>query len=194
MIALPVFWKRMKAGRLLNEVRAERWSSVNFEKAKEISERYGGHPGIFGRQGVPCSVNTCRFDIAVSNFPMNYLHLAPKTAFYVSLHLQMDRVTAVSSDLLSTVIGGSPPQPAPLGATVVEDIGETASPGFRSTLNTDAVAGASTISVALNASATSEERRTAYDFDLGCLTKLGGCKHAGDFLPRAVGMANGLRH
>jgi hypothetical protein len=23
MIALPVFWKRMKAGRLLNEVRAE---------------------------------------------------------------------------------------------------------------------------------------------------------------------------
>jgi hypothetical protein len=190
MIVLPAFWKRMKAGRILNEVRAERWSSVNFEEAKEISERFGGRPGIFGRQGVPCSASSCRFDIAVSNFPMDYLHLAPKTGFYVSIHVQNNRVTAVSSDLLSITLGGSPPQPAPLGADVVEDIVQTdpSAPGFRPMLNTDSVAGASTTRVALNASATAEERRAAYDFNLGCLTKLGGCKRAEDFLPRAAGM------
>lgn len=189
MVVLPVFRKRVEAGRILNEVRNERWSSVNFEKAREISERYGGHPGIFGRDNASCAASSCRFDIAVSNFPMDYLHLAPKTGFYVSIHLQNNRVTTISSDLLSTIIGGSPPQPAPLGATVVEDIGETgiSAPGFRSAVSTDRVAGASTINVALNASATAAERRTAYDFNLSCLTKLGGCKYAGDFLPRAMG-------
>ena len=194
MIILFVFWKRVKAERILNEVRNEHWASVNFERAREISERYRGHPGVFGRQGLPCNENSCRFDIAVSNFPMDYLHLAPKTGFYVSINIQNDRVTAVGCDLLSIILGGSPPEPAPLGAHVVEDIGETAAPGFRSSLNTDAVAGAATINVALNASATAEERRTAYDFNLSCLTKLGGCKYAGDFLPQAVGMGNALRH
>jgi hypothetical protein len=151
----------MKAGRLLNVVRAERWSSVNFEKAKAISERYGGQPGIFGCQSVSCSANSCRFDIAVSNFPMDYLHLAPKTGFCVSINVQNDRVTAVSSDLFSIILGGSPLEPAPLGAHVVEDVVQTdpSAPGFRSTLNTDSVAGASTINVALNPSATAEERR-----------------------------------
>ena len=191
MTVLPVSWKRMKAGRILDVVTTERWSSVNFEKAKEISERYGGHPGVFGRRGLPCSENSCRFDIAVSNFPMDYLHLAPKTGFYVSINVQNDRVTAISSDLLSITLGGSPLEPAPLGAHVVEDLVKTdpSAPAFLSSLNTDNVAGASTINVALTPSATAEERQSAYDFNLGCLTKLGGCKRAGDFLPRAAGTA-----
>jgi hypothetical protein len=192
MVVLPVLWKRMKAGRILNEVRVEHWSSVNFEKAREISERYGGQPGILGRQNVPCSASSCRFDIAVSNFPMDYLRLAPKTGFHVSIHVRNNRVTAVSSDLLSTILGGSPPQLAPLGADVIEDIEQTdpSAPAFRLTLDTDSVSGASTINVALNALATAEERKAAYDFNLGCLTKLGGCKQAGDFLPRAAAMVS----
>jgi len=192
MIVLPVWWKRTKAERILSEIRVEHWSSVNFEEAREISQRYGGHPGIFGRQNMPCSASSCRFDIAVSNFPLDYLHLAPKTGFYVSIHLKDDRVTAVSSDLLSTILSGSSFQPAPLGADVIEDIVQTDSsaPGFLSTLSTDSVSGASTINVALNASATREERQAAYDFNLGCLTKLSGCKQAGDFLPRAAGMVS----
>ncbi|HUA14932.1 MAG TPA: hypothetical protein VMG31_06520 [Verrucomicrobiae bacterium] len=186
MVVLPVSWKHMKAGRILNEIRAERWSSVNFEKAKEISEKYGGHPGLFGREGLPCNADSCRFDIVVSNFPMDYLHLAPKTSFDVSIHVQSNRVTAVSSDLLSRILGGSPAGPAPLGADVVENIGQTdpSAPAFLWNINTDTVAGASTINVALNPSATAEQRRAAYNFNLGCLTKLGGCKSPGDFLPR----------
>lgn len=189
MIVLPVFWKRYKAGRLLNEVRVERWSSVNFKKAKEISERYGGHPGVFGRQGVPCNANGCRFDIVISNSPMNHLHLAPETAFSVSIHVQNDHVITVSSDLLSIILVGSPPQPAPLGAHVGEQIAHTvpSEPGFVWTHSANSVTGASTVNVALNASATAAQRREAYDFNLGCLTKFGGCKEPFDFLPRASG-------
>ena len=191
MIVLPVSWKRMKAGRILNEVRVERWSSVNFEKAMEISERYGGHPGTWGRQSEPCSARSCRFDTAVSNSPMDYLHAAPTTGFYVSINVQNDRVTKVTSDLLSTILTGSPPESAPLGADVSEDIMQThpAAPGFLSSLNTDRLDGGSTINAALTPSATAEERQAAYDFNLGCLTKLRGCKHAADFLPRVAGIA-----
>lgn len=190
VVVLPVCWKRLKAGWILNELKTEHWSSVSFEKAQEISKRYGGRSGTFGRQGVPCRADSCRFDISVSNFPMDYLHLAPKTAFYVSIHVRNDRVTAVTSDLLSTILSGSPPESAPLGANVVEDIGPTgpSTPGFRSTLSMDNVAGASTINVTLNASATAEEKSAAYDFNLSCLTKIGGCKHAGEFLPQAAGI------
>ncbi len=191
VVVLSVSWKHIKAGRILNEIRNERWSSVNFEEAREISETYGGHPGVFGRHGIPCNADSCRFDIAVSNFPMDFLHLAPKTSFDVSIHVQSGRVTAVSSDLLSRILGGSPPEPAPLGANVVENIEQTdpSAPAFLWNINTDIVAGASTINVAINPSATAEQRRAAYDFNLSCLTKLGGCKDARDFLPRAVGMA-----
>jgi hypothetical protein len=186
-IVLPLVWKRIRAERILNAVRGEHWSSVDFVKAKGISERYGGHPGVFGRQDAPCNASSCRFDIVVSNSPMHFLHLAPKTALYVSIQVRDNRVTAVSADLLSTILGGIS-EPAPLGAHVLEQIvpSEPSVPGLVSTVSVDDVAGGSTVNVALNGSASTEEREVAYDFNLGCLTKVRGCKHAEDFLPRAA--------
>src|SRR5208337_3651231 len=170
MIVLPAFWERMKAGRILNEVRVERWSSVNFEKAREISERYGGHPGVFGRQGMPCNADSCRFDIVVSNFPMDYLHLAPKTEFSASIAVHNNRITAVSPSLLSMIFVGSPPEPAPLGAVVSENfVTDPSVPGFSAVRRSGDTPGGSVILIHVAASATADERQAAYDFNLDCL-------------------------
>jgi hypothetical protein len=189
-IATYLYGKRTKAEQILDEVRTERWSSLNFESAKEISQKYGGYPGTFARNDVPCTASSCRFDVSVTNFPLDYLHLAPKTGFYVSVRVKNNSVDAVSCSLLSVVTAGSPPQGAPLGAHVQDDIAlmDPTVPGYISTFGTGAVPGGSTINVGITAAATPDEKRAAFDFNMACLTKLGGCKSARDFLPRAAGI------
>ena len=190
MVLLPVFWKRMKAEHILDRIRAEQWSSMSFEKVSEISEKYGGHPGAFGRRGVPCNADSCRFDIVVSNFPMDYLHLAPRTEFSVSIAVDNNHVTEVRPGLLSATFVGAPPELTPLGAVVSENFVTAPSVlGFSAVRRSGDTPGGSIILVHLTASATAQQRQAAYDFNLGCMTKLMGCKHAEDFLPRAAEMA-----
>ena len=188
--ALVLYWKRTRAVRLLNEVKTQHWSSVNFAKAKAISERYGGHPGTFGRSGMPCIPSGCRFDIEISNFPLDYLRVAPKTVFDVSIHVQDDSVDAVSTALLSIITLGSPPEQATIGAHVGEEIKQKnpTVPGYMATLNLvdNSLLEKSVIAVGLTPTATSGEQRAAYDFNLVCLTKFGGCKSVRDFLPIAA--------
>ena len=189
-------WKRTRAARLLDEVKTQHWSTMNFEKARAISERYGGHPGTFGRSGMPCIASSCRFDIEISNFPLDYLHLAPKTVFDVSIHVKDDSVDTVSAALLSVIALGSPPEQSPIGAHVGERMTQidSAVPGYISTINVvdNALPEKSVIAIGLTPAATPYEKRAAYDFNLACLTKLGGCKSVREFLPSAAERA--LKH
>src|SRR6185312_6132139 len=188
--AIVLSWKRMRAVRLLNEVKTQRWSTVNFARAKAISEGYGGHPGTFGRNGMPCIPSDCRFDIEISNFPLDYLRVAPKPVFDVSIHVQDGGVDAVSTSLLSIVTLGSPPEQAPIGAHVGEEIKQKnpTVPGYMATLNLvdNTLPEKSVIAVGLTPTATSDEKHAAYDFNMVCLTKFGGCKSVRDFLPIAA--------
>lgn len=195
VIGLWASANRRKAKHLLAEIQDPRWTSATFEDARNLSARYGGHavghgldapltpedyPTNFG-----CNKSRCRFSIAIPNTPLFQLHLAPRTELWTSLKVENDRVTSVTVGLMSQKKEKG--EDFDLAVDVTSEFcypcyggQQPYSTQFGWDHRSNRPFG---LLVRLTPASTPAQRHSAYDLNLACLTKFGGCKDARSFLP-----------
>lgn len=195
VIGLWAFANQRKAKHLLAEIQDPRWASAAFEDARNLSEKYGGHavghgldapltpedyPANFG-----CNKSGCRFNIKISNTPLFQLHLAPRTELNAGLQVERGRVTRVTVGLTS--LKKEKAAEFELAVDVIDEFcypcydgQQPYSAHFGWDYRSQRPVG---LTVRLTPASTPAQRHSAYDLNLACLTKFGGCKDARALLP-----------
>jgi hypothetical protein len=190
VIGLWAFVNRRKAKHLLAEVQDPRWALATFEDARNLSEKYGGHavghgldspltpedyPANFG-----CNKSRCRFSIAISNTPLFQLHLAPRTELFADLQVEGNRVTRIAVGLMS--LNKEKGEDFELAVDVSDEFcypcydgQQPYSTRFGWDYRSQRPFG---LMVRLTPASTPAQRHSAYDLNLACLTRFGGCKDA----------------
>jgi hypothetical protein len=177
--------------RLLAEVQDQRWATATFEDARNLSGKYGGHAVGHGLNAplTPadypdgCNKARSRFNIEVSNTPLFQLHLAPRTGFFASLAVESNRVTRVAVGLMSQ--GKAKEEDIELIVDVADEFCYPCYEGQQPYLrhfswDHNCPSG---LMIQLTSASTPAQRHSAYDLNLACLTKLGGCKDSRSFSP-----------
>ena len=122
----------------------------------------------------PCSPQKCQLQYRFDNIGMRILRLAPPTGFYFSFDFQNGRLTSKEA-----VLG----QGICCAALVREVRFNAAETEGRSGYEVVPNGAPYKVLVTLDTRATAEERRISYQFNLSCLTALGGCGDAHQLLP-----------
>lgn len=193
MIAVEAVQISRKAERLLAEAREIKVGESNSAQVLQLVKRYHGQ----ARKGVECTPSDCPYDIVITNRSLSRFRLAPYTDFAVSFVIGEGRTIHIDFGLMSQFKGptyysgrlvyGEATSFSFL-AQVVDDLEYSQHYASREKYsvaikrdyekNRPAV-----VSVYLTPSADAVTRDKALAFNLGCLSKLGGCRDAGEFLP-----------
>jgi hypothetical protein len=177
-----VFWavvenNRRKAERFFRyastlEIGGARYSDV--QRTLRDYSQYLNYPD-------PCSAQDCTVTFQFHNSWLKTLHLAPGTVFGGDMVFR-DGVLGTREFYLgqgrccvAIVDEGRHLLPAALA--------DPSSPNFSKKLWRGDSAEPLKVWMLLTPEASSEQRRLAYDFNLGCLSKLGGCKSGADLSP-----------
>jgi hypothetical protein len=161
---------RRQAELFLSKAQQLNVGSSSYEQVLNALQQFQRYQYLSG----PCSSMQCELEYHFDNTGVRVLRLVPPTGFYFSFDFHNGLLTGKKA-----VLG----QDVCCVALVREtrfDPGERAGiPAYELIPN-----GAPyKVLVKLDTRATDEERRIAYQFNLGCLTTVGGCKDAHELLP-----------
>lgn len=180
LIASP----RARAVKLLRQMSAIQLNRTHFQQAQTLAAQFGGQAACVG--------DNCLFQF--QNVWLHRLHLAPLTEFTVMLVRG-----GSASDPGGGSIGAvdmamlvSAPEPAgPIASALVfERAGGRGDTPFQASVTIASDGHAGRTVVVMTPAASPRERARARDFNLRCLTRLGGCKSSRELLP---GVWNGAR-
>lgn len=172
-------YSRHQAEALLTVIRGLDLRTSDLKIAQSLSSRFGGH--AVGE----CNVQTCRIDIEMPNTPLYQLHLARRTALGVTFFIRDDRVAQADVGLVCV-----PPRIEDNGFGVGVSVSQRScypcyegQKTYFAKMNGTDPKRPSQIIVILSAASTSQQRMRAYDINLGCLSKLGGCGNPLSMMP-----------
>ncbi len=185
MIAIETVQTRRKVERLLGEIRALKVGDSNLDKLCQLVERYNGSV----RDGAKCKTSTCTMKISITNESLSKYHLAPWSGFGVEFIIKQGRTVHLGLELWSNARGMSyyykrlvSGQETGFGcfAGVLDDSADSDS--YHTGSESFVRKGPDRIIVRLTPT-DAAMRKKAQEFNLGCLSKLGGCRTPKEILP-----------
>ncbi len=193
VIAFEAAQTRRSAEGLLLEARELRVGDSNSVRVLQLAEKY--HGGI--RKGVECKPSNCAIDIEIRNRSLSRFHLAPPTSFAVSFFTSQGRSVQISFGMMSTILGptyylrrwfyGEAPS-FTFAAEVLDDLEKSefhqSDEKYSALARRDYFQNRPEILIVhLTPKVDLKVRDKALAFNLSCLSKLGGCRDASEFLP-----------
>jgi len=197
---------RRRAERLLQDVRQLQVGKSTFEDARALILRH--HGGVSTYDHTPCSPAHCTLDVTLKHFPFFIelwgRFLTPQMGDYLlrllpALGLQdglgganvtVDRGIVTHLDY-AVFVRGKGGEVLGRRASEFKEVPKYLQDGMGQRsyhvgwFNITTPGGGEGIDSTLTAQANTEERKRAYDFDFGCLTKSGGCTSLCQFAPTA---------
>lgn len=192
MIAIETVRARRKAERLMAEVRALRVGDSNLDKVYQLVERYNGRV----RDGDKCKTAECTVEIIITNQSLSRYHLASWTFFGVTFFIRQGRTVRISLVLESEIkdlsyffkrlVYGQEIDFVCV-ASISDDLEYSkynqSGERYRVVARRDVENRPERLIVLLSPTVDAVTRDKALAFNLGCLSKLGGCRDASEFLP-----------
>lgn len=182
IVTTRVIRQKRVARSFLSEAAALKLESADDAQVRRLASRYGGRIGA----GV-CNANRCSYFFSFDNSWLRRLHLAPPTRLTSTLSTENGILVHRNIELASG---------KPLAAYIAfvderlslrNPIEERLSlPGLKEPFDIGReTSGGSRwrVFVNLTPAATNEQHRIAYDLDVGCLSRIGGCEDAYQLLP-----------
>ncbi len=162
---------RWQAAKLLQQTQALQIGHTPFSQIEQLITEYPGRNTCYEDD---CSV---RFD----NAWMHRLGLAPVTQLQVILHRRESRLSGINAAMM---VADKSLQQQPLATAMVFDSPQQgSSPAWRAVITDDATRRPVKTFVQMSPQATADQRRASFGFNLGCLTRRGGCQTSRDLLP-----------
>jgi hypothetical protein len=168
----PAYYVRLCAKQFLAEVEMLRPGKSSIQDIRLLERRYRR---FVVPHDSPCTDEHCEIGFSFDNQWLARIHMAPGTVFGA-------RITATSGKISSISIGLDTP---PAYFTNVKEVaGQADSTPYKLT-GRRATSGSAqfSLNVELTAAVSEGIRRSAYNFNLSCLTKVGGCNDARQMLP-----------
>ncbi|MGH9412349.1 MAG: hypothetical protein ACRD0Y_01285 [Terriglobales bacterium] len=171
---------RSHASHLLRQLRAVEVEHTQFNSVEALARAYGSSAACVG--------DNCLFQF--QNVWLHRLRLAPRTEFSVMLRRQ-----GSESDAGGGVVGAmdmamlvSPDAPSDAGgaiasAMVFDHIDADGLPPYDASITFGSNGKPGRTVVRMSPHASAHERRAAREFNLGCLTRIGGCRTSRQLLP-----------
>lgn len=187
LVAALLWWQVFSVQRdtehLLSVLPSVQVGSTTVEQFRQMAEAAGVTP-----QGW-CQGDTCAYGLQARNRVLRRLRLAPSTGISITVEFK-ERVASVVS------VWGDIGQFSEIGTAMVDEMNY----GGRLKCGSPACFGRQDnypgvpwrVWVKLDATAPVESRKRAFAFNAGCLSRIGGCKNAGELLPSALGPHPGM--
>lgn len=192
IIAHQALQTQRKAEHLLAEVRALKLGDSNLDKVYQLVERYNGR--VSDRD--QCKTSNCSVAFMITNDSLTRYRFAPWTGFAVGIDINQGRTAALDLEMWSAardisyyhhlLVTG---QHSDFGCVAM--VGEVSKysdhyrPWMESIVKRGLMKGEikDSIWVRLMPAANAAIRDKAMQINLDCLSRLGGCREARDFLP-----------
>jgi hypothetical protein len=165
---------KKNAEALLSELQNIQMGQTGFDEVRAIAMQYSSHV----RKGTGiCMPSECNLTLGFENLWLQRLHLAPRTTFGAVLLVRNGRIyyvnTAMTLDSGDEVISAS--------TTMVEE--DHGQPSYSVVTKRGVDNRPWQVIVHLTPRATVSQQQRAFQFNLACLYRLGGCKDSSNLLP-----------
>ncbi|MGH9486601.1 MAG: hypothetical protein ACRD04_03315 [Terriglobales bacterium] len=169
---------RSHATRLLRQLRAVEVSQTQFEKVQTLAQHYGSSAACVG--------DNCLFQF--QNAWLHWLRLAPMTEFSVMVRRHGEATDAGGGhvgaiDMAMLVSRNWDQGGAIASALVFDQMDEQGLPPYEASIVFGADGQPGRTVVRMTPRASRGLRRSAREFNLGCLTRIGGCRNSHQLLP-----------
>ncbi|MGH9467143.1 MAG: hypothetical protein ACRD1Y_07285 [Terriglobales bacterium] len=171
---------RSHATRLLRQLRAVEINQTHFRKVETMARQYG--------PSAACVGDNCLFQF--QNVWLHRLRLAPRTEFSVMVRRVGSpgdpgggRVGSLDMAMLVRAGSSSDSGGAIASALMFDRMSERGFPDYAASITIGSNGRAGRTVVRLSPRASARLRRLAREFNLGCLTRIGGCRTSRQLLP-----------